>query len=871
VKQLTSNEIRKLFIDYFRDLDHTAVASSPLIPANDPTLLFTNAGMVQFKDTFLGLEQRSYSRAASIQRCVRAGGKHNDLENVGYTRRHHTFFEMLGNFSFGDYFKREAINFAWKFLTEILQLPKERLWVTVFKGDDESENIWLNEIKVDPKRFTRCGEKDNFWQMGDVGPCGPCTEIFYDHGPEIAGGPPGSPNSHEDRYVEIWNIVFMQYDRDADGTLKPLPLPCVDTGMGLERLAAVLQGVHDNYDIDIFERLLQALIKIIGSGEPSDVSLRVIVDHIRASAFLIADGVMPSNEGRGYVLRRIIRRAVRHGFKLGCKQAFFYRMVAPLVEVMGEAYPEIVKTKKVVEEIIKQEEEQFATTLARGLKILDQVIEDLNDKVIPGELMFQLYDTFGFPPDLTADIARERNFTVDTTGFEHAMQRQRELSQQGQQFNMEHVLKVHIGNKTEFVGYETGHAKAKITGILQDGKMPVTQLKTGEKGVIVLDVTPFYAESGGPVGDTGMIYSDHASFRVNDTQKQGDSYLHFGEVELGELKIQQEVNAAVDMEKRQAIRLNHSATHLLHAALRFVLGEHVGQKGSLVAADRLRFDFSHPKAMTAEELHKVEQLVNAQIRANHPAETTVNTPEQAKKEGAIAFFGEKYGEQVRVLKLGDFSTEICGGIHVNRTGDIGLFKIISEGATASGVRRIEALTGKAALEYVEQQQQQLNAVSEILKTETDNINHKLNQILQENRNLLRELGKYKQQYANKQIDDLSKNMVEVGDIKLLAAQVKDVDRDTLRNTLDQLRQTLGKSAIVLATVHDEKIQLVATVSPEVLPHFTAVELLNQVAHKVGGKGGGRPDMAQGGGTMPSHLAEALHALPAWAATKMAKK
>ena len=868
-RHYTSHEIRKAFLDYFASHAHHIVASSPLIPGNDPTLLFTNAGMVQFKDTFLGIEKRPYQRAASSQRCVRAGGKHNDLENVGYTRRHHTFFEMLGNFSFGDYFKREAIAFAWKFLTENLGIPKEKLWVTVFEEDKESEAIWLNEMNVDSKRFSRCGSKDNFWQMGETGPCGPCTEIFYDHGPRIAGGPPGSVDADGDRYVEIWNVVFMQYDRDTEGNLHPLPRPCVDTGMGLERIAAVMQGVHDNYEIDLFQHLLKALANILGWEDPQEKSMRVIVDHIRSTSFLIADSVIPSNEGRGYVLRRIMRRAIRHGFKLGCKKPFFYRLVAPLVQVMGDAYPELAKSQPLIEQIIRQEEEQFSKTLTRGLKILDQAVADLAGARIPGQLIFQLYDTYGFPPDLTGDIARERGLTLDMEGFQQAMQQQRALSQQSQTFSVDQSQKISVTDGTEFVGYEVERASSPIKALLDEAQKAVTRLSAKQSGIVVLESTPFYAESGGQVGDRGYLKFEGGRFTVTDTQKQGDVYLHLGHVEKGELKVHQRVEAFVDGVHRQAVRLNHTATHLLHEALRRVLGEHVRQKGSLVAADRLRFDFSHSKVLSYQELQTVERIVNQEIRANTAAETSISTPEEAKAAGAMAFFGERYGDQVRVLKLGEFSTEICGGTHVVRTGDIGLFKIVSESACASGIRRIEAVTGQAAIEYIERGEEQLISMSELLKTNIHNIGNKLSQLLQQNRELERELAKVKQHHANRQVDHLGQQAVNVAGIKVLAAELQGADRDTLRNTLDQLKQELGRSAIVLSTVsQDRQIQIVASVTQDCLPYFNATQLLNQVAHQVGGKGGGRPEMAQGGGNHPQALALALHSVTDWVKTKL---
>lgn len=867
-RQYTSSELRKAFLDYFSLQGHQVLASSSLIPGNDSTLLFTNAGMVQFKDTFLGIEKRSYTRAVSAQRCVRAGGKHNDLENVGYTRRHHTFFEMLGNFSFGDYFKREAITFAWRFLTENLGIPKEKLWVTVFEDDTESELIWLKEMNINPTRFSRCGAKDNFWQMGETGPCGPCTEIFYDHGPDVEGGPPGSAEADGDRYVEIWNVVFMQYDRDSEGKLQPLPRPCVDTGMGLERITAVMQGVHDNYETDLFQPLLKALQKMTGCDDLREKSMRVIADHIRSAAFLITDSVIPSNEGRGYVLRRIIRRAIRHGFKLGCQKSFFYRLVAPLVVVMGEAYPELARAQSLIEKIIRQEEVQFSKTLARGLKILDQAIAALTDTIIPGQIIFQLYDTYGFPPDLTGDIARERHLTLDTKGFDQAMQQQRALSQQTQTFSVDHRKKIIVSHATEFVGYTSERAESTIKTILDASQKIVSKLNKSEAGVIIVERTPFYGESGGQSGDCGYFQGPNGRFRVTDTQKQGDVHLHIGYMEEGELTLHQEVYGQVDSIRRQALRLNHTATHLLHEALRRVLGEHVRQKGSLVAADRLRFDFSHPNVLSFQELQAVERMVNQEIRANTAAQTSLSTPSEAQAAGAIAFFGERYGDEVRVLKLGDFSTEICGGTHVARTGDIGLFKITSESASASGVRRIEAVTGQMAIEYVERSEEQLASIGKLLKTNSDNIFNKLTQLLQQHRELEHELIKAKQHHANQQLDECIKEAVNIAGINVLALELRDIDRDTLRNTLDQLKQALGRSAIVLSTIKDDKIQIVASVSKDCLEHFNAIQLLNQVAHQLGGKGGGRPEMAQGGGNDLNALPGALKSVFGWVKDKM---
>lgn len=865
---MNSNELRKVFIEYFKRLDHEVVPSSSLVPANDPTLLFTNAGMVQFKDVLLGVEKRSYTRATSIQRCMRAGGKHNDLENVGYTARHHTFFEMLGNFSFGDYFKREAIQFAWKFLTEVLELPKNRLWISVYRDDGASEEIWRNEMGVGDN-LSLCGEKDNFWQMGDSGPCGPCTEIFYDHGPEIAGGPPGSPEEGGGRYVELWNIVFMEYDRDLSGKLRRLPQRCVDTGMGLERIAAVMQGVYDNYDIELFQHLLKELSNLLGCKNFHDTSMRAIVDHIRAAAFLIADGVVPSNEGRGYVLRRVIRRAARHGYRLGQVDPFFYKLVWPLIEVMGEAYPELMKAQSLIEQVIKQEEIQFSKTLKKGLNILNEEMSRLKKREIPGDIMFQLYDTYGFPPDLTADIAKERDFTVDYAGFNTAMEHQREQSVQAQQFSVDQTQKVHIGGETQFVGYENLTVEAVVKILLQNDQ-PVLALKTGEKGVVVLDRTSFYAESGGQVGDSGYLYFDSGSFRVKDTKKQGNVHLHFGEVIKGQLRAKDTVRAEVDV-AREVIMLNHSATHLLHEALRRVVGERVMQKGSLVEAKRLRFDFSHPRALTLQEIQAVERLVNQQIRANLKSTVTEMTPENAKKKGAVALFGERYGKQVRVLKMGDFSIEICGGTHVECTGRIGLFKIVSESACASGVRRIEAVTGKAAIVYVEAEEERLHQMSELLKTNPMNLVNKLNQLIKEHHALEKELSKLKQHVANQQTAKLIDEAVDVAGIKVLAAQLRTVDRDTLRSMLDQLKRELGSAAIVLATVKENKVQMVAGVTKDCTSHINAVDLLNQVAEQVGGKGGGRSDLAQGGGDAPQALSQALKSVVFWVEKKLAAR
>ncbi|WP_304986143.1 alanine--tRNA ligase [Coxiella-like endosymbiont] len=863
---MNSNQLRQIFIEYFKKLDHEVVPSSSLVNENDPTILFTNAGMVQFKDVFLGIDTRPYQRAVSIQKCMRAGGKHNDLENVGYTSRHHTFFEMLGNFSFGDYFKREAIDYAWRFLTEVLELPKERLWVTVFRNDPESEAIWLKEMKIDPQRFSRCGEKENFWQMGDSGPCGPCTEIFYDHGPTVAGGPPGSPDADGDRYVEIWNLVFMQYNRDLYGKLYLLAKPSVDTGMGLERIAAVMQGVHDNYDIELLQYLLKTLGSLIGNKDFRNTSMRVIVDHIRSAAFLIADGVIPSNEGRGYVLRRIIRRAVRHGYKLAQQKAFFYQLVTPLTKVMEDVYPELYRTQPIIEQVICQEEIQFSQTLSKGLKILDQEMAELSHRKIPGEVIFQLYDTYGFPPDLTADIARERNFTMDYAEFNKAMERQREQSQQAQH-TLDHTQKVHISGETEFIGYETLNAEASVTVLLEDNK-PVTVLNEGREGMVVLNRTPFYAESGGQVGDRGYLFFEFGSFRVKDTKKQGAVYLHIGEMVKGTLHVKDKVEAKVSSSRFDIMR-NHSATHLLHEALRRVLGNHVMQKGSLVEAKHLRFDFSHPRPIIRQELQAVEKLVNQQIQANLTSNVNVMTPKEAKEFGALALFGERYRERVRVLKIGDFSTEICGGTHTKQTGEIGLFKIVSESACAAGIRRIEAVTGQAALSYIETKEEQLETLSNLLKTNRDKLILKVNQILKENRNREKELIKLKRQMALQQLSYLINEAVDIQGIKVLTSKVEAADHDTLRAMVDELKQKLGKAAIVLAIVKKDRVQLISGVTKNSLDYFNATELLMSVAVQVGGRGGGRrPDMAQGGGDSPERLNEALDSVYEWVKEKL---
>ena len=862
---MTSAEIRRAFLDYFARNNHQIVESSPLVPANDPTLLFTNAGMVQFKDVFLGREKRPYRRAVSSQRCVRAGGKHNDLENVGYTARHHTFFEMLGNFSFGDYFKRDAIRYAWEFLTRDLGLPATRLWVTVFHDDDEAADIWLKEIGVDPARFSRLGESSNFWSMGDTGPCGPCSEIFYDHGPEVWGGPPGSPDEDGDRYIEIWNLVFMQYNRDAAGTLTPLPKPSVDTGMGLERLAAVLQGVHSNYDTDLFRHLIAAAAKATDTDDLESKSLRVIADHIRSCAFLITDGVMPSNEGRGYVLRRIIRRAIRHGYHLGQRTPFFYGLVDALDDVMGDAYPGLTAAKEQVKRVLRLEEERFAETLEQGMRILDEAIDGLAGTEIPGATVFKLYDTYGFPADLTADIARERGLALDMAGFEREMDAQRERARAASHFGAEASVQVGLEGETDFTGYERVVDEATVIALFTGGSS-VDRLGPGETGLVVLDRTPFYAESGGQVGDKGLLLSkDRAGrFQVDDTRKQGGAVIgHFGRVETGELHVGDLVEARVDADARRATALNHSATHLMHAALRRVLGTHVQQKGSLVAPDRLRFDFTHFEPVTREQIREIERLVNAQVRGNDVVETRIMSLDDARASGAMALFGEKYGERVRVLRMGDFSTELCGGTHVRAVGDIGFFKIVAEGGVAAGVRRIEAVTGANAVAWVEREDERLQNLAATLKAGRDDVEDKVAQLLERSRRLEKELEQLKAKLASAAGTDLAGSAVEVGGVKVLAARLDSVDAKALRETLDQLKSKLGRAVVELGAVSGDKVSLVAGVTADCTDRLKAGELVNLVAQRVGGKGGGRADMAQAGGTDPAGLPEALALVEPW--------
>jgi alanyl-tRNA synthetase len=826
------------------------------VPGNDPTLLFTNAGMVQFKDVFLGKEVREYSRAATSQRCVRAGGKHNDLENVGYTARHHTFFEMLGNFSFGDYFKREAVHFAWNFITGTLGIPKDRLWVTVFKEDDEAARIWTEEMGIDPTRCTRMGESSNFWSMGETGPCGPCTEIFYDHGSEIPGGPPGSPDGDGDRYVEIWNLVFMQYDRSSDGVLVPLPKPSVDTGMGLERVAAVMQGVHSNYDIDLFKSLIRAAAEITGTEDLESSSLRVIADHIRACTFLIIDGVVPSNEGRGYVLRRIIRRAIRHGYKLGQTQPFFHKLVPTLVREMGSYYSELVSGEERATQVLAMEERRFAETLTTGMALLDAETAKLKSSVIPGETVFRLYDTYGFPLDLTADVARERGLTIDQAGFDAAMDAQRGRARAASKFGIDLRESVKLSGKTQFSGYDRLAGKGKVTALIFDGAV-VESMRPGQEGQVVLDHTPFYAESGGQIGDTGTLIGATAHFTVRDTRKIGASFAHVGVLDSGELRIGDEVSAEVDGDRRQAIALNHSATHLLHAALRQVLGKHVQQKGSLVAPDRLRFDFSHTQPVSPDELRRVEELVNAAIRDNAPVATRVMALDEAVAAGAMSLFGEKYESDVRVLSIGDFSMELCGGTHVERAGDIGFFKIIGESGVAAGVRRVEAVTGQAAFEWVARTDQVLRDVAFMLRGSREDIDEKVRELVERSRRLEKDIQQLKSKLASGQSGDLSNQAKDVGGIKVLAAQVDGADAKALRDALDRLKDKLGSCIIVLATVKDGKIVLVAGVSPDLLAQFKAGDIVGAVAAQVGGRGGGRADFAQAGGTQPENLSAAL--------------
>ncbi|MDZ5345269.1 alanine--tRNA ligase [Salmonella enterica] len=869
-------EIRQAFLDFFHSKGHQVVASSSLVPNNDPTLLFTNAGMNQFKDVFLGLDKRNYSRATTSQRCVRAGGKHNDLENVGYTARHHTFFEMLGNFSFGDYFKHDAIQFAWELLTgeNWFALPKERLWVTVYETDDEAYEIWEKEVGIPRERIIRIGDNkgapyasDNFWQMGDTGPCGPCTEIFYDHGDHIWGGPPGSPEEDGDRYIEIWNIVFMQFNRQADGTMEPLPKPSVDTGMGLERIAAVLQHVNSNYDIDLFRTLIEAVAKVTGATDLGNKSLRVIADHIRSCAFLVADGVLPSNENRGYVLRRIIRRAVRHGNMLGAKETFFYKLVGPLIEVWGSAGEELKRQQAQVEQVLKTEEEQFARTLERGLALLDEELAKLQGDILDGETAFRLYDTYGFPVDLTADVCRERNIKVDEAGFEAAMEEQRRRAREASGFGADYNAMIRVDSASEFKGYDHLELNGKVTALFVDGKA-VEVINAGQEAVVVLDQTPFYAESGGQVGDKGELKGAGFTFAVDDTQKYGQAIGHIGKLSAGALKVGDAVQADVDEARRARIRLNHSATHLMHAALRQVLGTHVAQKGSLVSDKVLRFDFSHNEAMKPSEIRQVEDLVNAQIRRNLPIETNIMDLEAAKAKGAMALFGEKYDERVRVLSMGDFSTELCGGTHASRTGDIGLFRIISESGTAAGIRRIEAVTGEGAMATVHAQSDRLNDIAHLLKGDSQNLGDKVRAVLERTRQLEKELQQLKDQAAAQESANLSSKAVDLNGVKLLVSELAGIEPKMLRTMVDDLKNQLGSTVIVLATVVEGKVSLIAGVSKDVTDRVKAGELIGMVAQQVGGKGGGRPDMAQAGGTDAAALPAALASVQGWVSAKL---
>jgi alanyl-tRNA synthetase len=866
---MKSAEIRQEFLDFFAAHDHEVVPSGSLVPGNDPTLLFTNAGMVQFKDVFLGEETRTCSRATSSQRCVRAGGKHNDLENVGYTARHHTFFEMLGNFSFGDYFKQKAIEYAWEFLTVNLGLPPERLWVTVFEDDDEAASIWLDEIKIDPSRFSRMGEKDNFWAMGDTGPCGPCSEIFYDHGPEIAGGPPGSPDEDGDRYIEIWNLVFMQFDRKADGTMIPLPKPSVDTGAGLERLAAVLQNVSSNYEIDLFQALIKNIADITGESDIENTSLRVIADHIRACAFLAVDGVIPANEGRGYVLRRIVRRAVRHGYQLGVKDVFFYKLVASLVEVMGSAYPELVERRGFVEKVLKEEEEQFARTLDNGMVILEKAIKELNSDTIPGQMVFKLYDTYGFPVDLTADVAREHNMNLDLDGFEQAMLIQKNQARAASNFGSVEKLDIGSDFSTDFTGYENLDGICSVTGIFDVQGDRLDEALIGEELLVLLNASPFYGESGGQVGDHGILDNDTCKFEVFDTQKQGEVLIHRGVMRTGALRVGDQLSAHVAEVDRLAITLNHSATHLMHAALRNILGEHVTQKGSLVDADRLRFDFSHSTPVTEEELKQVEAQVNHEILANSIVEKEVMPISEAKTKGALALFGEKYGDEVRVVTMGgEYSVEFCGGCHVNRTGDIGLFKVASETGISAGVRRIEAVTGKGALTLVENEEQTLKQIMGVVNSGPLELVERVQQLAASNRTLEKQLGQLKAKMASSVGDELASQVIEINGTQVLVATLEKFNSKSLRDTVDRLKNKLGTTVIVLASINDGKVDLVVGVSKDLTKKVTAGDLANMVAEQIGGKGGGRPDMAMAGGNDVSAVPSALESVKPWLEGKL---
>ena len=869
MQRTSTAEVRQQFLDFFADKGHEVVPSSSLIPGNDKTLLFTSAGMVQFKDLFLGDEVRSYKRAVTSQRCVRAGGKHNDLENVGYTARHHTFFEMMGNFSFGDYFKTDAINNAWEFLTEVLKLPKEKLWVTVYADDEEAAQIWINEIGFPEDRISRIGDKpgqpydsDNFWAMGDTGPCGPCSEIFYDHGPEIWGGPPGTPEEDGDRYIEIWNLVFMQFERFPDGTMKPLPKPSIDTGMGLERLSAIIQNGHSNYDIDLFQYLIKHVADMVDMDDLDNASLKVIADHIRSCSFLILDGVVPSNEGRGYVLRRIIRRAARHGHKLGLKGVFFHQLVQPLVDMMGQAYPDLAEAQQRIETTLHKEEVRFGETLDKGMKLLNTAIADLDGKVLPGDVVFKLYDTFGFPVDLTTDIARENEIEVDEAGFNSAMDAQREAARAAGKFGVDYTDKLDVEGDTEFTGYDQLESQqSKVTGLFVEGEA-VDIIAAGQSASVILDTTPFYAESGGQIGDSGQLVSDDCVFVVADTQKQGNVFIHQGQLESGTLSLNSAVSANVDGARRQAIVLNHSGTHLMHKAMRDVLGDHVEQKGSLVTAERLRFDFSHPDPVTPEQIAEIERIVNLEIRKNAATEAELTNMERALEKGAMALFGEKYGDEVRVLTIG-FSTELCGGVHVDRTGDIGLFKMVGESGVAAGVRRVEAVTGANALAWIDNREAQLSAIAKSVKSSVPDASEKVQQLVDKSKQLEKELDQLKSKLAMSAGNDLVAKAVDINGIKVLTANLEGADPKSLRDTADQLKNKLGKAVVLVATVNGDKVSLVASVTKAESATIKAGDLLGFVAKQIDGKGGGRPDMAQGGGTNPAALPGALESVLDW--------
>jgi alanyl-tRNA synthetase len=870
-------EVRQAFLDFFATKQHQIVKSSSLVPGNDATLLFTNAGMVPFKDVFLGAEKRSYTRATSAQRCVRAGGKHNDLENVGYTARHHTFFEMMGNFSFGDYFKNEAISYAWEFLTGELGLAKEKLLVTVYASDEEAFSYWRDEIGVPEDKIIRIGDKsankkyesDNFWSMGDTGPCGPCSEIFYDHGEDIFGGPPGSPDEDGDRFIEIWNIVFMQFNRQSDGRMEPLPNPSIDTGMGLERISAIMQNVHSNYEIDIFQALIKDTAALLDCSDLEHKSLRVISDHIRSCSFLIVDGVVPSNEGRGYVLRRIIRRAIRHGHKLEATEHFFHKLVASLITQMGEAYPELAQQQAIIEKLLRIEEEQFGRTLDRGMILLEDILTNLSGDIIKGDDVFKLYDTYGFPADLTADIARERNLKIDKDGFDVAMKQQRERAQQASQFGTDYNQQLKSDQKTAFKGYDNDSYSATVVELFNSqDQAPVSQLNSGEQGIVILDHTPFYAESGGQVGDSGLLHLDGGVFEVTDTIKLGNAFAHRGTART-DVGLNRRVKAEINVERRAAIVKNHTATHLLHAALRKVLGDHVTQKGSLCDSDKLRFDFSHFEGVTAQELHTVEQMVNDEIRRNHSKQTESMYIEEAKEKGAMALFGEKYDDEVRVVTLGDFSIELCGGVHVNRTGDIGLLKIVSESGTAAGVRRIEAVTGTGALDFVNQQTASLTNIAALVKSDVTNASSKVEQLVSRFKQLEKEVSQLKQELAAQAGSDLVNNTIEINGVKVLIADLGGVESKALRGMVDELKNKMQSGVIMLATANGPKVGLIAGVTKDLVGRVKAGELVNMVAQQVGGKGGGRPDMAQAGGTQPENITLALESVSAWLTEKLA--